>query len=126
MISERTDYMRIAPNLDVLVKWSSQMNEALHEHYASVMLRQLHSSEQLRKSYARWCRAHNAAFDQIRRFYTLTNSLPVAGDRLCFAYSEGSEELNIEQRELFSTADSSSMLIVYHVRAAHMTDLAGS
>ena len=99
------------------------MSEALHKHYFSVMFGQLDGSENLRKGYARWCQAGDAAFDQIRRFYTLTSSLPVAGDRLCFSHNDESAGLYIEQRELFSTSDSSSMLLVYHVCAKYIENL---
>jgi hypothetical protein len=117
MIRTRGDYLRIAPDLDIWVTWSSRMGDALRKRYFSVMFGQLDGSERLRNGYTRWCRACDATFDQIHRFYKLTNNLPVAGDRLSLAYEDGSEELYIERRELFSTADSSPMLLVYHVCA---------
>ncbi|WP_151087027.1 hypothetical protein [Hymenobacter baengnokdamensis] len=123
MIRTQGDYLRIAPDLDVWVTWSTRMSEAVHKRYHSVMLGQLDGSERLSKGYARWCRAHDAALDQIHRFYKLTNSLPVAGDRLTHADSPGGEELYIEQRELFTTSDSSPMLLVYHLCAAYIEDL---
>lgn len=123
MIRTKSDYLRIAPDLDVWVTWSPRMSDALRKRYFSVMFGQLDGSETLRKGYARWCQACDAVFDQIHRFYKLTNSLPVAGDRLCLSYSGGGEELRIEQRELFSTADSSSMLLVYHVCADEIEGL---
>jgi hypothetical protein len=119
----RTEYLRIAPDLDILVTWSSRMSEALRRRYHRVMHRELDASEFLRQGYARWCRAHDAAFDQIHRFYKLTNSLPVAGDRLSLAYSDGGEELCIEQRQLFTTLNPSPMLLVYYVCADEIEDL---
>lgn len=119
----RTDYLRIAPDLDVLVTWSSRMSEALRRRYHRVMYGELDADEFLRQGYARWCQAQNAAFDQIHRFYKLTNSLPVAGDGLSLAYSDGGQELRIEQRQLFTTLDPSPMLLVYYVCADEIADL---
>lgn len=99
------------------------MSEALHKRYRDVMFEQPGGSSRLQKGYARWCRAHDAAFDQIHRFYTLTNSLPVAGDRLCSSYRDGGEDLQIEQRLLFSTPDSPSILLVYKICADYIEEL---
>jgi hypothetical protein len=111
----RTDYLRIGPNLDILVLWSSRMSEVLDKRYKTQMLGIPEGNEQLRREYECWYRARDAAFDQIHRFYTLTNSLPVAGDRLEVRYQDGGETLRIEQRMLFSIADSEDVLLVYEV-----------
>jgi hypothetical protein len=119
----RTDYLRIGPNLDILVLWSSRMSEALDKHYKNQMLGLQEGNEQLRREYERWCRARDAAFDQIHRFYTLTSSLPVTGDRLEVGYQDGGETLRIEQRLLFSMADSGDVLLVYEVCSDEIEEL---
>lgn len=111
----RTDYLRIGPGLDILVLWSSRMSEALNKRYRNQILGLPESNEQLRKDYERWYRARDASFDQIHRFYILTNSLPITGDRLQVDYQDGGETLRIEQRLLFSMAGSGDVLLVYEV-----------
>jgi hypothetical protein len=99
------------------------MSKALDRLYKTQMLGLPEVDERLRREYERWCRARDAAFDQIHRFYTLTNSLPVAGDRLQVNYRDGGETLRIKQRLLFSMADSGDVLIVYEVCSDEIEDL---
>lgn len=99
------------------------MTEALGKRYRVVMYGPPGGHEHLRSQYDRWSRARNAAYDQIHRFYTLTNSLPVVGDRLLLGYHDGGEDLYIEKRLLFSTPDSPTILLVYEVRGDYMEEL---
>lgn len=119
----RTDYLRIGPDLDIWVTWSSRMNEALGKRYQTVMYGPPGGDEHLRSQYDRWIRARDAAYGQIHRFFTLTNSLPVAGDRLLLGYRDGGEDLYIEKRLLFTTPDSPTVLLVYEVRGDYMEEL---
>lgn len=127
----RTDYLRIGPDLDVWVTWSSRMNEALGKRYRAVMYGPPGDHEHLRSQYDRWCRSRDAAYDQIHRFFTLTNSLPVPGDCLLLGgrdggsgpYIDGGEDLYIEKRLMFSTPGSPTILLVYEVRADYMEEL---
>lgn len=119
----RTDYLRIAPDLDILVTWSYRMSEALGKRYKTVMHGQQEGNELLRIGYDRWLRAHDAAFDQIHRFFILTNSLPVVGDRLWSSGNTGGHVLRVEQRMIFSTDDSQAILLVYQVCSEEIDDL---
>jgi len=119
----RADYLRIAPDLDIIVTWSFRMSEALHKCYRTVMFEQSEGNELLRKSYDRWLRAHSAAFDQIHRYFTLTGNLPVEGDCLSMSYRDGGEVLRIEQRIIFSTPDSATILLAYEVCSNEIEEL---
>jgi hypothetical protein len=99
------------------------MSEALGKRYQTVMFGQPEGSELLRTGYDRWLRTHAAAFDQIHRFFTLTNSLPVVGDRLLQTGCTGGDALRIEQRMIFSTDDSQAVLLVYQVCSEEIEDL---
>ena len=99
------------------------MTEALEKRYQTVIYGPPDGHEHLRSQYDRWCRARDAAYDQIHRFFTLTNSLPVPGDRLLLGYRDGGEDLYIEKRLLFSTPDSPTILLVYEVRGDYMEEL---
>lgn len=127
----RTDYLRIGPDLDVWVTWSSRMNKALGKRFQVVMYGPPGGHEHLRSQYDRWCRSRDGAYDQIHRFFTLTNSLPVAGDCLLLGGRDGGggpsidggEDLYIEKRLMYSSPDSPTILLVYEVRGDDMEEL---
>jgi hypothetical protein len=99
------------------------MSEAMHKRYWNVMYERPEASEQLRIEYGQWRQVHDAAFDQIHRFFKLTNSLPVVGDTLLLGGANSRDTLRIEERLLFTTEDSETVLLVYHVCSDEIEEL---
>jgi hypothetical protein len=99
------------------------MSEAMHKRYRNVMYERPEATEQLRMEYGRWRQAHDAAFGQIHRFFKLTNSLPVVGDTLWLGGANDCDTLRIEERLLFTTDDSETVLLVYQVCSVEIEEL---
>lgn len=116
----------IAPGLSILLLWSSGMYDAFAKRYQSVMYNRLSTNRYLRREYDQWEETKQAAYQQIKRFFALTGSLPVVGDKLhVLGLKPGynGDGVYIEDRTMFSCFDSDDVQVVYHMCSDNMEGL---
>ena len=123
---ERPKEFFIAPGLSLLVFWTTSMHDALSKRYKDVIYNRPNVSEFLRREYDQWEETRQGVYQQIKRFFALTASLPVVGDTLHVLGAKpgyNGDGVCIEDRIIFSCFDSDDVQVIYHMRSDNMEGL---
>lgn len=114
----RLESLPLGPNLSLLISWNQRMNTAMGKRYWAVRNNRPEATDQLREEYAQWGETRDAAYEQIKLFYTLTGGYPVPGDELHAMLREHGHYysgLRITKRILFTSFGSESIQLIYEV-----------
>jgi len=99
------------------------MHKAIRKRFWDVICDLEDATMQLRQDYKEWQQTLAVSYDQVKLFFSLTGSLPVADDHLnTTGRGPYFHEVRIVKRELTSSLDSDEMLVVYFLEAAEIEE----
>jgi hypothetical protein len=113
--------LALAPDLSVLLEWSSPMHDAWLAKYPDLLFVSP-STEEQRHELDQWDRRLAIAYRHIQRFYNVTGTIPVAGD-LLQVLDDGLgikyTNLCIKSRAILTSPIDEKVRIIYQVQGEY-------